>query len=110
MNINDVFLNIAGGIRVEDPSIDLGAVVALASSYFDVPLKNTICFAGEVGLSGEIRPARQIDKRIMEAEKLGFASIYVSGYNKNIFHTKRDIEVIAVDTVQKLMKKIFWYY
>ena len=107
MNINDVFLNIAGGIRVEDPSIDLGAVVALSSSYFDSPLKNTVCFAGEVGLSGEIRPARQIDKRIMEAEKLGFGQIYVSSYNKNIFNTKRNIEVVAVDTVQKLIKKIF---
>jgi DNA repair protein RadA/Sms len=107
MSANDVFLNIAGGIRVEDPSIDLGAVVALSSSCYDAPIKNTICFAGEVGLSGEIRPARQIDKRITEAEKLGFEQIYVSKYNKNVFHTNKNIQVIAIDTVQKLIKTIF---
>ena len=89
MSSQDVFLNIAGGIKVKDPSIDLSAVIAIASSFNDFPIKDNVCFVGEVGLSGEIRPARQLEKRITEAEKLGFDKIYISSYNKNI-NFKRD--------------------
>lgn len=70
--MKDVFLNIAGGIKVEDPSIDLAVLCSLLSSYEDVPLPQQICFAGEVGLSGEIRAVNRIEQRIAEAEKLGF--------------------------------------
>jgi DNA repair protein RadA/Sms len=79
--IKDVFLNIAGGLKVEDPSIDLAVLCALLSSYEDVPIQPHICFAGEIGLSGEIRSVNRIEQRIAEAEKLGFEKILVSKYN-----------------------------
>ena len=78
----DVFVNIAGGLKIEDPAIDLAMVFALLSSYEDVPLSQKICFAGEIGLSGEIRAVNRIDQRISEAEKLGFEKIVVSKYNR----------------------------
>ena len=80
--VKDVFINIAGGLKVEDPSIDLAVLCALLSSYEDTPLPHQICFAGEVGLSGEIRAVNRIDQRIAEAEKLGFEKIIVSKYNQ----------------------------
>src|SRR5688572_2188206 len=79
--VKDVFLNIAGGLKVEDPSIDLAVLSALLSSFEDVPLPQNICFAGEVGLSGEIRVVNRIEQRVAEAEKLGFEKIIVSKYN-----------------------------
>jgi len=107
LNSQDVFLNIAGGIRVEEPSIDLAAIAAISSSYYDLPVKNTYCFAGEVGLSGEIRPLRYLDKRISEAEKLGFKKIYISSYNKNLGKNSKNIEIAPIDTVRKLMHQLF---
>ena len=93
--MKDVFLNIAGGIKVEDPSIDLAVLCALLSSYEDVPLPQHICFAGEVGLSGEIRAVNRIEQRIAEAEKLGFEKIIVSKYNqKGLSKQKFNIEVV----------------
>ena len=80
--VKDVFVNIAGGLKVEDPSIDLATICALLSSYEDVPLPQHICFAGEVGLNGEIRSVNRIEQRIAEAEKLGFEKIVVSKFNK----------------------------
>src|SRR5437763_4056257 len=80
--VKDVFLNIAGGLKVEDPSIDLAVICALLSSYEDIPLSQQICFAGEVGLNGEIRAVNRIEQRIAEAEKLGFEKIIVSKYNQ----------------------------
>jgi DNA repair protein RadA/Sms len=77
----DVFLNIAGGIRVEDPATDLAVICAVLSSSEDIALPPRVCFAGEVGLSGEIRPVNRIDQRIREAEKMGFEKIYFSKYN-----------------------------
>lgn len=82
LGIKDVFLNIAGGIKVEDPGIDLALVCAILSSNEDMPISPKTCFAGEVGLSGEIRPVNRIDQRISEAEKLGFEHIFISKYNK----------------------------
>ncbi|MCU0396435.1 MAG: DNA repair protein RadA, partial [Chitinophagaceae bacterium] len=79
--IKDVFVNIAGGLRVEDPSIDLAVVVALLSSYDDVPLPHHICFAGEVGLNGEIRAVNRIEQRIAEAARLGFEKIFISRFH-----------------------------
>lgn len=107
LSSQDVFLNIAGGIRVDEPSIDLGGVAAISSSFYDLPVNNFYCFAGEVGLSGEIRPVRYLEKRILEAEKLGFSKIFISSYNKNLNFQKRKIEVITIDTVRRLIQSLF---
>ncbi|NNC48998.1 MAG: DNA repair protein RadA [Flaviramulus sp.] len=82
LGAKDVFLNITGGITVDDPAIDLAVVAAILSSNEDVALQKNICFAAEVGLSGEIRPVQRVEQRILEAEKLGFSTIFVSKYNK----------------------------
>ena len=82
LGTKDVFLNITGGITVDDPAIDLAVVAAILSSNEDIALQNDFCFAAEVGLSGEIRPVQRVEQRILEAEKLGFSTIYVSKYNK----------------------------
>ncbi|RZJ31239.1 MAG: DNA repair protein RadA [Flavobacterium sp.] len=82
LGTKDVFLNITGGISVDDPAIDLAVVAAILSSNEDIPVGKDFCFAGEVGLSGEIRPVNRVDQRIQEAEKLGFSEIFVSKYNK----------------------------
>jgi len=106
--VKDVFLNIAGGMKVEDPSIDLAVLCALLSSYEDVSLPNHICFAGEVGLSGEIRAVNRIDQRIAEAEKLGFEKIIVSKYNaKGLAKQKHKIEVITMGRVEEVYKFLF---
>jgi DNA repair protein RadA/Sms len=82
LGAKDVFLNITGGITVDDPAIDLAVVASILSSNEDVALKSDYCFAAEVGLSGEIRPVQRVEQRILEAEKLGFSTIFVSKYNK----------------------------
>ncbi len=106
--MKDVFVNIAGGIKVEDPSIDLAVICALLSSYEDVPLPNHICFAGEVGLNGEIRAVNRIEQRIAEAEKLGFEKIIVSRYNKKSFDPKNySIQVIALSKVDEVYQQLF---
>ena len=104
----DVFVNIAGGLKVEDPSIDLAVICALLSSYEDVPLPQQICFAGEVGLNGEIRAVNRIEQRIAEAEKLGFEKIFVSKFNKKGFNSKAfKIEIVAVSQVHEVYQKLF---
>ena len=106
--VKDVFLNIAGGLKVEDPSIDLAVLCALLSSYEDVPMPQHICFAGEVGLSGEIRAVNRIDQRIAEAEKLGFEKIILSKYNqKGLAKQKFGIEVITMGRVEEVYKYLF---
>jgi DNA repair protein RadA/Sms len=106
--VKDVFLNIAGGLKIEDPSIDLAVLCALLSSYEDVPLPPQICFAGEVGLSGEIRAVNRIDQRIAEAEKLGFEKIIVSRYNqKSISKQKFNIEIITMSRVEEVYSYLF---
>lgn len=106
--VKDVFLNIAGGIKVEDPSINLAVLCALLSSYEDVPLPQHICFTGEVGLSGEIRAVNKIDQRIAEAEKLGFEKIIVSKYNQSIRQLKKyNIEVVAMGRVEEVYQYLF---
>lgn len=106
--MKDVFLNIAGGIKVEDPSIDLAVLCALLSSYEDVPLPQRTCFSGEVGLSGEIRAVNRIDQRIAEAEKLGFEKIIVSKYNqKGLSKQKFNIEVVLMGRVEEVYKHLF---
>jgi DNA repair protein RadA/Sms len=106
--VKDVFVNIAGGIKVEDPSIDLSIVTALLSSYEDVPVPQHICFAGEVGLSGEIRAVNRIEQRIAEAEKLGFEKIILSKYNsKALTKLKFGIEVVSLGKVEELYQYLF---
>ncbi len=106
--IKDVFLNIAGGLKVEDPSIDLAVLCALLSSFEDVPLAADACFAGEVGLNGEIRAVNRIGQRIAEAEKLGFSKILVSKYNqKGLKNHPHQIEVVLMGKVEEVYKYLF---
>ena len=106
--VKDVFVNIAGGIKIEDPSIDLAIVCALLSSYEDVPVNQHYCFAGEVGLSGEIRAVNRIEQRIAEAEKLGFEKIIVSKYNqKGLSKQKFSIEIVMMGRVEEVYKQLF---
>jgi DNA repair protein RadA/Sms len=106
--MKDVFVNIAGGLKVEDPSTDLAIICALLSSYEDIPLPQQICFAGEVGLNGEIRAVNRIEQRIAEAEKLGFEKIIISRYNKKSFDPKNfKIEIIALGRVDEVYRQLF---
>ena len=106
--VKDVFLNIAGGLKVEDPSIDLAVLCALLSSYEDISLPQHTCFAGEVGLSGEIRAVNRIEQRIAEAEKLGFEKILVSKYNqKGLKNQKFNIEVLSMGRVYEVYRYLF---
>jgi DNA repair protein RadA/Sms len=106
--MKDVFLNIAGGIKVEDPAIDLALVSALLSSYEDTIVPANYCFAGEVGLSGEIRAVNRIEQRIAEADKLGFEKIFVSSYSvKGLALSKYKIEVVKVNKVQEILAELF---
>ena len=108
LGIKDVFINIAGGIRVEDPGIDLALVCAILSSNEDLPIPQTICFAAEVGLTGEIRPVSRVEQRIMEAEKLGFEKIVISAFNLKGLNTKNfKIEVIAVSKMEEAFSALF---
>lgn len=109
----DVFLNMAGGLKVSDPACDLAVVASILSSNFDVTLSNDITFAGEVGLSGEIRPVSQVERRIGEAAKLGFKQIFVSSYSKIPSGLKKsgpehnNIQIIEIANIQQLVKAIF---
>ena len=95
-------------MKVEDPSIDLAVLCALLSSYEDVPIPHHTCFAGEVGLSGEIRAVNRIDQRIAEAEKLGFEKIIVSKYNqKGLGKQKFNIDVVTMGRVEEVYKFLF---
>jgi DNA repair protein RadA/Sms len=106
--MKDVFVNIAGGLKVEDPSIDLSIICALLSSFEDVPLPQKVCFAGEVGLNGEIRAVNRIEQRIAEAEKLGFEKIVVSKYNKKgLEKLTPGIQVVSVGQVQEVYELLF---
>jgi len=108
LSMQDVFLNIAGGLRVEDPAIDLAVIMAIISSNQDIPIPGGIVFAGEVGLSGEIRAINRVDQRIAEAEKLGFEKIYIPKYNSKGLDTSRHkIEIVPLSKVEELFQHIF---
>ena len=104
----DVFLNITGGIKIEDPATDLAVLAAIVSSREDIPVPNDVCFAGEVGLSGEVRPVQKIDIRIKEAEKLGFKKIFVSKHSDST-HWKsfKNIKVIGVSKIEEVFLDLF---
>ncbi|MFD2586569.1 DNA repair protein RadA [Croceitalea marina] len=102
----DVFLNITGGISVDDPAIDLAVIASILSSNFDTPIPKGVCFAAEVGLSGEIRTVQRTDQRILEAEKLGFTSIYVSKNNKITLKDTK-IKVRLVSKIEDVVSTLF---
>lgn len=102
----DVFLNMAGGLKVNDPAADLAVIVAVLSSNFDFAIPSDVCFAGEVGLSGEIRPVSQTDRRIVEAGRLGFKKIYVSSFT-SVDMKAPGIQVVKVADVPELVKSLF---
>ena len=104
----DVFINIAGGIKVEDPGIDLALVCAILSSNEDLPILQNTCFAAEVGLTGEIRPVNRIEQRISEAEKLGFEKIFISTHNLKGLQLKNfKIKIIAVSKIEAVFANLF---
>lgn len=111
----DVFLNITGGIRVEDPAIDLGLAAAIISSHEDMPVPFKTCFAGEIGLSGEIRAVNRVEQRIAEAQKLGFNQIFISKYNlpsggqdkKRMDLSRYDIDIKIVSSIEEVFGQLF---
>jgi len=108
LSSKDVFINIAGGLRVDDPATDLAIVSAVLSSTVDIALDKKSCFAGEVGLSGEIRPVGRLGQRISEAEKLGFSTIFVSAFHDKALQTDRfAIRIVKLAKVQELPKYLF---
>lgn len=108
LGAKDVFLNIAGGIRVDDPAIDLAVIAAVLSSSEDIPVDVKYAFAGEVGLSGEVRAVNRIETRISETDKLGFDKLFVSKYNvKGIDASKYHLEIVPLATVEDLLKELF---
>lgn len=108
LGIKDVFLNITGGIRVDDPAIDMGIIAAVMSSNADIPIPQQYCLAGEVGLSGEIRAVNRIEQRVAEADKLGFERIFVSSYaKKTIDQKKYKAEIVFVKKIEDLVRALF---
>ena len=104
----DVFLNIAGGIRVEDPAINLAVVAAILSSTADIAIDAKTCFAGELGLNGEVRPVTRIEQRIMEANKLGFTRMFVSKYNlKGVKLNGLKIKILPISRVEEMLSLLF---
>ncbi len=104
---HDVFLNLAGGIRVTDPAIDLSIVASLISSLHDIPIDKKICFAGEIGLSGEVRAVNRIEQRIIEADRLGFHQIFISKYHKKGIPKDLNIEIKMIGKLSELIELIF---
>jgi DNA repair protein RadA/Sms len=108
MGMEDVFLNITGGIKIEDPASDLSILTSIISSKEDIPIDPRYCFAGEVGLSGEIRPVQKIDLRIKEAEKLGFTKIYISKHSDlSSIKNKTNISIEKVGKIQEVFEFLF---
>jgi DNA repair protein RadA/Sms len=115
LGAKDVFLNITGGIRVEDPAIDLGLAAAIISSHEDIPVPFKTCFAGEIGLSGEIRAVNRVEQRIAEAQKLGFEQIFISKYNlpsgghdkKGIDLSRYKIDIKMVSRIEEVFELLF---
>ena len=108
LGTQDVFLNITGGLRVEDPAIDLAICASIASSYEDVPIPASVCFAGEIGLGGEIRAVNRIEQRISEAEKLGYKRMYVSKFSlKGIQSSSYSIDLRPVGKLEEVFQELF---
>ena len=104
---NDVFLNITGGLKVQDPAIDLSLVSAILSSFFDFYIDHKVCFIGELGLSGEIRPVSRINERIKEVTKMGIKTIYLSKYSKLNMNENQAFELRKVGKLQEIIQQLF---
>jgi DNA repair protein RadA/Sms len=102
----DVFVNVAGGLSINEPAVDLGIAASIVSSLRDIPVDSTAVAIGEIGLGGEIRTIGQIDKRVNEAKKLGFKRIIVPQYNLKNFRPDGDIEIVGVDRVEKAIETL----
>lgn len=107
LGAKDVFLNITGGLRVDDPASDLPVVAAILSSYAEAPIDRQTCFAGEVGLSGEIRPVTRLEQRVSEAARLGFKRFFVASNSSKSLPSNGDIELVKVRKVDDMIKKLF---
>ena len=107
LGAKDVFLNIAGGIKVDDPAIDLAVAMAVLSSNADLAIQKNFVFAAEIGLSGEIRPVNRVEQRISESEKLGYNTIIISGYSKGVDQRKFKIEIISCTKIEEVVKAVF---
>ena len=107
LGAKDVFLNIAGGIKVDDPAIDLAVAMAVLSSNADLPIPKTTTFAAEIGLSGEVRPVNRLEQRISEAEKLGYDKVIVSKYNKDVNSKKYKIEIVLCSKIEDVVRNVF---
>jgi len=106
LGAKDVFLNITGGISVDDPALDLSVVAAILSSNEDIPIPKDFCFSAEIGLAGEIRPVTKVEQRIQEAEKLGFSTIFISKYNK-ISTENQKIKIQFVSKIEDVVAYLF---
>ncbi|WP_461532595.1 DNA repair protein RadA [Sinomicrobium sp.] len=106
LGAKDVFLNITGGISVDDPALDLAVVAAILSSNEDIAVEKDICFAAEIGLAGEIRPVQRVEQRVLEAEKLGFSTIFISAQNK-IVSENRNIRIVRVARIEDIISDLF---
>jgi DNA repair protein RadA/Sms len=107
LGVKDVFINIAGGMKMEDPGLDLGIVAAILSSYQNIAVDKNIAFAGEIGLSGEVRAVSRIEQRISEAEKLGFKEMMVSKYNKGIDQYRTKIKLVPIGKIEEAFAWLF---
>ncbi len=106
LGTKDVFLNITGGIKIEDPAIDLAVISAILSSNLNLSLKKGICFAAEIGLSGELRAVSKIDQRINEAERLGFKTLVIAEATK-VSITPKNIKILKYSRIEDLLKNLF---
>ena len=108
LGVQDVFVNMAGGLKVEDPAVDLAVCVSIVSSFEELPVSDKVCFAAEVGLGGELRAVNRVDQRISEAEKLGFTEIYVSRYSqRSLDLNKTKIKVKAFGKLTEVFQDLF---
>jgi len=103
----DVFLNITGGLKIDDPAIDLAVICSILSSNFDLNIDSKTCFSGEIGLSGEIRPVSRVDQRINEAEKMGYTTMYISKYTQDLENLSKKIKIIKVGKVPEIVQSLF---
>jgi len=108
LGAKDVFLNIVGGFNIDDPAINLAIMAAILSSTADIPIDSQTCFAGEMGLSGEVRPVPRIEQRIAEANKLGFKRFFFSKYNmKGLDVSMYPIKLIPIGKIEEMLKLLF---
>jgi len=102
----DIYINIVGGIKCSEPALDLGIISAVASSFKNIPIDKNLCVMGEVGLTGEIRSINMIDKRLKEAERLGYKKAIIPESNKKMLKEKYKLDIIGVKNVNDVLKEL----